>query len=151
MSSFLLLVVCRRCTKTTNVWRQRDHHELDINPFKQTDSINQSTGATSPGGGGGGGESGFDGAGGESKGSEGGMSGNAGNGIELSRSPTTGSTGSRGGDDTLDEMQMLREAFSFVDIDKDGKVEKQELLEALQVRYPWKAQIVFCLNPPWCA
>ena len=147
MSSCRLVVVCCRCTKTTNVWRQRDHHELDINPFKQTDSINQSTGATSPGGGGGG-ESGFDGAGGESKGSEGGMSGNAGNGIELSRSPTTGSTGSRGGDDTLDEMQMLREAFSFVDIDKDGKVEKQELLEALQVRYPWKAQIVFLPESP---
>ena len=116
------------------MWRQRDHHELDINPFKQTESINQSTGATpsgrGSGGGGssGGGESGFDG--GESKGSEGGMSGN---GIELSRSPA-GSRGSSRGGDTLDEMQILREAFSFVDKDADGKVEKQELLEALQVR-----------------
>jgi hypothetical protein len=106
---------------------------LDINPFKQTESINQSTGATpsTPSGRGssGGGESGFDG--GESKGSEGGMSGN---GIELSRSPAGSRHSSRGGDDTLDEMQILREAFSFVDKDADGKVEKQELLEALQVR-----------------
>lgn len=57
----------------------------------------------------------------------------SGNGIELSRSPA-GSRGSSRGGDTLDEMQILREAFSFVDKDADGKVEKQELLEALQVR-----------------
>ena len=63
----------------------------------------------------------------------------SGNGIELSRSPA-GSRGSSRGGDTLDEMQILREAFSFVDKDADGKVEKQELLEALQVRYPWKTE-----------